>query len=50
MLLYLLVVAAGNGAKPLVTRAGLQREARNGGQQAVRGRASSSLSTSNAFC
>ena len=29
------MVATGDGTKPLVTRAGLQREARNSGQQAV---------------
>ena len=38
MLLNLLMVAAGNRAEPLVARAGLQRESRNGGQQAVEGK------------
>lgn len=38
VLLDLLMVAAGNGAEPLVARAGLQRESRNGGQQAVEGK------------
>lgn len=38
VLLDQLMVAAGNGAKPLVARAGLQRESRNGSQQAVEGK------------
>ncbi len=35
MLLDLIVVAGGNGAKPLVTGAGLQRKARDRRQQAI---------------